>query len=102
MPDTLSQLIAKVQAGLLDDGTLFPAATVTTAVRQSLADINRAAPQFAAATIASIADQLEYELSDEDALATGVIDVLLEGDGDSLTRLEYDAYVEDSRWFFKL
>jgi hypothetical protein len=102
MSDTLTQLIAKVQAQFQDNGTLFSTATITAAARQALNDLNRAAPLHAAVTITAIADQLVYELSDEDPAATGITNVLLDGDGDYCTGLAYDAYVEDARWFFRL
>ncbi len=102
MSDTLTNVISKVQAQLLDDGTLFSAATITAATRQALNDLNRYAPLHAAVTITAIAEQKVYELSDEDPAATGITDVLLDGDNDYSTGLAYDAYVEDARWFFRL
>ncbi len=102
MSDTLAQLTDKVQAQLKDDGTLFPDATVTTSIRQALADLNIACPQTATASTTAVADQKEYELSDEDAAATGILDIVLQGDDEYDTPLQYDAYVEDSRWFFRL
>jgi hypothetical protein len=102
MTDTLSSLISKVQAQLQDDGTLFTTATVTAAVRQALNDLNRCAPLHAAVTLTAIAGQLVYELSDEDPAASGITDVLLDGDNDYSTGLAYDAYMEDGRWFFRL
>jgi hypothetical protein len=102
MPDTLTQLIAKVQAQLQDDGTLFTTAAVTAATRQALNDLNRAAPLHAAELITAVASQKEYELSDYDSAATGIIDVLLDGDNDYSVSLPHYAYVEDARWFFRL
>ena len=102
MPDTLTQLIAKVQAQLLDNGTLFTTPTITAAMRQALADLNKAVPQNAAITVAGIADQLEYEVTDQDPAATGVLDVLLQGSNDLDTSLPFYAYNEDSRVFFRL
>jgi hypothetical protein len=102
MPDTLTQLIAKVQANLLDGGTLFTTATITAAARLALSDINVSVPAHAAVTITTIADQKEYELSDEDPLANGITGVLLQGTNEYDTDLAYDAYVEDDRWFFRL
>ncbi len=102
MPDTLTQLIAKVQAQLLDNGTLFTAATVTAAARQALADLNRAIPDNAAVTITAVADQKEYELTDEDAKARKVIDVLLDGALETEKSLDFDQYIEDSRVFLRL
>ena len=102
MSDTLTQLIAKVQAQLLDDGTLFTTATVTAAARQALADINRAAPLQAAVTIAPIAGQLIYELTDYDPDGLQVTAILLEGTNDVDTELAYDFFVEDARRWFRL
>lgn len=102
MADTLTQLIAKVQAQLQDDGTLFTTTTITAATRQALNDLNQAAPLHAAITLTAIADQLVYELNDYDAAATGMTNLLLEGDNEFDTPLIYDAYVEDARWFFRL
>ncbi len=102
MADTLTQLIAKVQAQLGDNGTLFTTATITAAMRQALQDINASASSHAATTITTSADQKEYELSDEDALANGITNVLLQGTNEYDVPLLYDAYVEDDRWFFRL
>ncbi len=99
-PDTITSLITKVQAQLQDDGTLFSTATVTAAARQALNDLNRAAPLHLATTLTAVADQHVYEL--DDAAATGITDVLLDGDNEYCTGLAYDAYVEDARWFFRL
>ncbi len=100
MSDTLSNLITKVQAQLQDDGTLFSTATVTAAARQALNDLNRAAPLHLATTLTAVADQKVYEL--DDLVATGITDVLLDGDNEYCTGLAYDAYVEDARWFFRV
>jgi hypothetical protein len=102
MADTLTQLIAKVQAQLLDNATLFTTATCTAALRQALADLNKSVPQNATALITAVASQKEYELSDEEPLATGITDVLVNGDNEYDASLSYDAYNEDSRWFFRL
>ncbi len=102
MSDTLAQLIVKVRANFQDDGTLFPDAALTAALRQALNDLNQAVPLHAAVTITAIADQREYELSDEDPAASGITDVLLDGDNEYATGLAYNAYVEDDRWFFRL
>src|SRR5512142_3296679 len=100
MPDTLTQLTAKIQANLQDNGTLFTAATVTAAVRQALNDLNRAAPLHMAETQTAVALQKVYEVTDPDA--TQITDVLLDGNNEYSTGLAYDAYVEDARWFFRL
>ncbi|HEX8992909.1 MAG TPA: hypothetical protein VF784_14610 [Anaerolineales bacterium] len=102
MADTLTQLIATVQANLLDNATLFSTATITAAARLALADINTAVPAHAAATFTAVDKQKEYELSAYDAQASGITDVLLRGENEYDVSLLYDAYVEDDRWFFRL
>jgi hypothetical protein len=104
MSDNLTTLITKVQAILGDDGTIFSTATVTAAIRQALSEWNMRVPTYAAVTITGVNDQYEYELSDEDANAAEIIDVLRQGDNnDELDiSLTYDAYVEDERLFFRL
>jgi len=103
MTDTLTQLIAKVQAQLIDDGTRFSTATCTAALRACLMDVNERAPIYAGTRIDVIADQKEYELSDEDSRAMSILDVLeWDEDGEDHTPLLYDAYSEDERLFFRL
>lgn len=104
MADTLTQLIAKIQPLLGDDGTIFTTALCTAAVRQALAEFNRIAPQHAAVTITGVNDQYEYELSDEDSNAVAIIDVLRQGDNANEIdiSLTYDGYIEDERVFFRL
>ena len=102
MADTLTQLIAKVQPQLLDNGTLFTAATCTAAARQALRELNARVPENATVTIATIAGQKEYELTDNDAAALDVLSIYLEGSNEFDTAIPYDAYVEDSRVFFRL
>ncbi len=99
--DTLTQLILKVQAQLLDNATQFTTATCTAAIRQALHEINRQVPTNEAELITAIADQKEYELSDA-PLATRIFDVLLDGANEYDVSLDYDAYSEDSRLFFRL
>lgn len=104
MSDSLTQLVSKVQAILLDDGTLFTTATITAAMRQALTEFNRVSPQHAAITITGVNDQYEYELSDEDESAIKILDVLRQGDNqDELDiSITYDDYIEDERIFFRL
>ena len=102
MADTLTQLIAKVQAQLIDAGTLFTTPTITAAMRQALADINLAIPQNAAVVITAIANQKEYELSDADPTALNVVDLLRQGSNDIDVSIPFYAYNEDSRVFFRL
>jgi hypothetical protein len=106
MSDNLTTLIGKVQNILGDaSGTYFTTATATAAIRQALSDWNLRAPIFAALTITGVANQYEYELSDEDADSLEIIDVLLRGTDtaqDESTSLDHDAYTEDERVFFRL
>jgi len=106
MSDTLTQLIAKIQAQLLDDGTRFTTATCTAALRAALKDFNLAAPVHAGTLIDVVADQYEYELSDsvDAATAIEIIDILeADPDGGELDKsLDYDGYSEDERLFFRL
>jgi len=44
MSETLTSLVTRIQAQLLDDGTLFTTATITAGIRQALAEFNRRAP----------------------------------------------------------
>src|SRR5512141_974589 len=97
MADTLTTLITKVQLQLVDDGTLFTTPTLTAALRQALADINQALPINAAITLPAVADQKEYELTDQDPTALQIIGVLRAATGiDSDIPLTYYAYNEDS------
>lgn len=103
MSDTLTQLIAKVQALLLDNGTLFTTATCTAAIRQALKDFNLRAPSHAADTVEAVTEQYEYEL--EEITAQQILDVLKQGTdlyADQSTSLGFDAYFEDDRPFFRL
>lgn len=103
MTDTLTQLIAKVQAQLIDDGTRFTTATCTAAIRACLKNVNERAPINAGTRIDVVADQKEYELSDEDSDAMSVLDILeWDDDGEDHTPIAYDAYTEDERVFFRL
>jgi hypothetical protein len=104
MSDSLTTLIAKVQAMLGDDGTIFTTALVTAATRQALTEFNRVSPVHAAVLITGVNDQYEYELSDEDALALKILDVLRQGNNnDELDiSITFDDYNEDERLFFRL
>jgi hypothetical protein len=105
MSDTLTQVIDKVQDLLLDGaGTLFSTATCTAAVRQALHDLNLRAPIHAATLITAIADQKEYELTDEpDAyLALGMHGLYLQGVLEYDTVIPFDTYTEDERLWFRL
>lgn len=104
MTGTLTQLIAKVQAQLIDDGTRFTTATVTAALRACLKNVNERAAINAGTRIDAVADQLEYELSDEDDRAMTVLDVLEYDDSDAENHIPllFDQYTEDERLFFRL
>ena len=102
MAQTLTQLIAKVQAQLIDDGTRFSTATCTAALRACLKNVNERAPINAGTRIDVIADQKEYELSDKDSRAMSVLDILEWDDDEDHTPIPYDAYSEDERLFFRL
>ena len=105
MADSLTTLITKVQNILGDaNGTYFTSAIVTAGVRQALDEFNLAVPVYAAVTITGVNDQYEYELSDEDSLATDILDVLEQGDNQNELdiSLNYDKYWEDERLFFRL
>ena len=102
MAQTLTQLIAKVQAQLIDDGTRFSTATCTAALRACLKNVNERAPINAGTRIDVIADQKEYELSDKDSRAMSVLDILEWDDDEDHAPIPYDAYSEDERLFFRL
>jgi len=105
MTDNLTQLIDKVQELLLDgSGTLFSSTTCTAAVRQALTDVNLRVPIHAATTITAIADQKEYELTDEPDAENAIrmTSLYLQGANEYDTVLDFDSYVEDERIFFRL
>lgn len=103
MTDTLTQLIARVQVQLIDDGTRFTTATCTAAIRACLKNINERAPIHAGTRIDVIANQKEYELSDKDSRAMSILDILeWDSDGEDHTPLPFDAYTEDERLFFRI
>lgn len=103
MADTLTQLITRVQAALLDSGTLFSTATCTAAIREALKQFNFRAPIHAATIINVVSGQKEYELSDFDVNAYNIIDILQQDTGgEDDVSLDYDAYIEDERLFFRL
>lgn len=105
MADALTTIIDNVQATLGDDGTVFTDAQVTAAVRLALDDWNERIPIFAAVVVDVVAEQKEYEVTDEDTQAIDIIDVLLQGT-DTLqedhTPLVFDKYTEDAALFIRL
>jgi len=107
MTASLTTLISRVQAALLDDGTRYSTATVTAALRQALKEYNAVAPRFAAETIAAVTDQNEYELTggDFDTGVLGVTSVHLfddDGDDDDDNPLAYRDYLQDNRQYIRL
>lgn len=103
MSKTLTQLITVVQANLLDSGTRFDTTTCTAAVRSALKEFNQHAPNNQAELIDTVADQLDYELTDADSRAMTLTGVYLwDSDGDLHEPLQYDEYMEDARIFFRL
>ena len=103
MTDTLTQLVTKLQALLLGDATTFTTATCTAAIRQALKDLNLSVPQHAADVIDAVSEQYEYEL--EESTALQIVDVLRQGTdiyNDYSVSLDFDAYFEDDRPFFRL
>jgi uncharacterized protein YihD (DUF1040 family) len=105
MADALTTMIDKIQATLGDDGTVFTDAQVTAAVRLALDDWNERSPIFAAVVVDVVANQKEYEVTDEDAQADDIIDVLLQGTDtaqENHTPLVFDKYEEDASLFIRL
>lgn len=104
MAKTLTELIANLQAQLIDDGTRFTTATCTAALRACLKDVNLRAPINAATRIDAVSNQKEYELTDEDSRSLSILDILKWDDqyAENHTPLSYDAYYEDDRLFFRL
>lgn len=85
MPETLTTLIARVQALLLDNGTLFSTATVTAAVRRALREVNQTAPNSAAAYVDVEAGRRDYALTAAGfAALLSVLSVWLEGEREAL------------------
>lgn len=103
MTDTLTQIIAKLQILLLDDGTRFDVTTSTAAIRQALKYFNLAAPIHAGTLMDTVLGQKEYELDVPAALE--IVDVLRQGKdtyAEDHVSLNFDRYFEDGRPFFRL
>lgn len=105
MTASLTTLISRVQALLLDGGTNYTTATVTAALRQALKEYNQAAPIHAATLVEVVSGQYEYELEDPDF--TGLLNVMgvwLEdpAGGEQDVELKYEWYFEDNRPFIRL
>lgn len=105
MADNLTTLTGKLQALLLDNGTLFTAATCTAAIRQTLQKMSLRVPVHAATTLDAVPGQYVYELTDAIAGAPAVLvtDVLRAGDTEGMEEsLRFIAYSEDERTFIRL
>ena len=106
MSDSLTTLISKLQAVLLDDGTIFSTATCTAAIRHALSQIDLRLPVHGGALLDTVADQYEYELTDALAGATPltITDVLLAdpAGGEYDTSLDFDSFNEDERWYLRV
>ena len=105
MSDSLTTLITRVQAQLLDDGTLFSTATVTAAVRQALRDFNQRAPINGGEIVEVTSGLLAYELTGGafPAVVLDILDVLKNDDqAEDDEPLEYDKIFEDNRIWIRL
>jgi len=98
MASTLSTIIAKVQALLNDDGTIFTTSTVTAAVRQALQAYNQRAPMWKTTTISAADGQYEYELS----AVTDIefIAALLDPEGNYMPHEKY--FVDGDTFYIRL
>jgi len=103
MSDTLTELIAKVQTQLRDDGTRFTSPTVTAALRAALAKVNLRIPIYKKVEIPAVSNQLTYSLTTAAADASFCIDVLLKDTaGEYHTPLVFSAYNEENEILFRL
>lgn len=106
MTKSLTELIANVQALLLDDGTRFSTATVTSAIRSALKTFNQAAPVYAGTLIDVVSGQKEYALNTaEFTNLINVLAVLKQGTDEHLeynVELPYDEFFEDAAPFIRL
>lgn len=104
MSKSLTDLISQAQAMLLDDGTRFSSATLTSAFSAALTLFNHHAPIHAADLLDVVSDSLEYEASGGSfERILRLTDVLeYDEDGDEHTPLKYTYYCEDNRHFFRL
>ena len=103
MADTLAQLVDKLQTLLMSNLTIFNDHVCESAIRQSLLALNQVIPLNAATTVDAVSSQYEYEL--DDPAADLVVDVLRQGTDtylDENVSLNFDAYFEDDRPFFRL
>jgi hypothetical protein len=106
MADTLTQLVAKLQAVLLDDGTVFSTATCTACIRHALNRTNIRYPIQGGTLIDTVANQYEYELTSALAGASPltITDVLLQDPAGAQydVPLTFRQFSEDERYFFRL
>ena len=103
MPDTLAQLVEKLQTLLMSNRTIFDDHVCASAIRQSLLSLNQAIPLNAATTVDAVSGQYEYEL--DDPKADLIFDVLRQGTDafkDESERPNFEGYFEDDRPFFRL
>ena len=104
MSDNLATLIDKVQALLGEDATVFSDALVTAALRQALNEWNLRVPRYGAESISGVNYQYRYELSEQDATAMDIIDVLKVGPSANELdiSLDYDAFIQNELVYFRL
>jgi hypothetical protein len=106
MSDSLATLTDKLQALLVDDGTVFSDDACEAGIRQALKDLNFYMPVQAATTLDTVDAQNLYELTEADAGAhvLNLYDVLLEdpAGGDLHKSLDFHSHQEDERWYFYL
>lgn len=105
MTDTLTTLIGKVQALLLDSGTNYTTATCTAAIRQALKEFNEVAPINAGTLIDVVSGQLEYELESPDFAGLQNVQAVRLKDpsgGESDIDLDHYDYFVDNRPFIRL
>jgi len=106
MADSLATLTTKLQALLMDGGTLFTSTTCTAAIRQALHQLNLALPIFGGTLLDTVEGQYEYELTTAlaGAVPLTITDVLLDdpSGGEEHTPLTFRSFIEDERWFIRL
>jgi len=101
----LATIISRTQAQLLDDGTLFTTATVTSAVRQALRDFNQRAPMNGAEIVAVVAAQKSYKLTGGTfpTLILDILDVLKNDDtNEDDEPLDFDKNFENNDLYIRL
>jgi len=105
MSSTLTALTAKLQAQLLDNGTLFSTATCTVAFREALRKWNMIAPMHAGAIIDVVASHKEYALTDPTFGILLDLESVWQQDpagGEEDKLLNYDFYFEDNAPLIRL